>query len=224
MKKQILITAAMTAILGGGAMFAAAQNAPAGSSQAQYPAFTHPATVQQDLARLDLALNNTGTLTGDFVQYNQNGGSARGTLALQRPGKIRFEYAPPANLLIVSDGAFITQQNTKLNTADRIPLSATPLNAFLKADLQLGRDTQVTGLQKFQDRTMVTIADKKGKQAGQMTLVFNEPNLALREWIVVDEFGQTTRVELSNLRYNEELNPRLFIVRNSRVGSGGRRR
>jgi len=222
MKTRILISAALAAILGGGAMFAAAQNAPAG--QGQYQAFTHPATVQQDLARLDLALGNTGTLTGDFVQFNQNGGSARGTIALQRPGKIRFEYAPPASLLIVSDGAFITQQNTKLNTSDRIPLSATPLNAFLKADLQLGRDTKVVGLQKFQDRTAVTIADKNGKQAGQMTLVFNEPNLALREWIVVDEFGQTTRVELSNLSYNQELNPRLFIVRNTRNNSGGRRR
>jgi len=222
MKTRILLSAALAAILGGGAMLAAAQNAPAG--QAQYQAFSHPATVQQDLARLDLALNNTGTLTGDFLQYNQNGGVARGTLALQRPGKIRFEYAAPASLLIVSDGAFITQQNTKLGTADRIPLSATPLGAFLKADLRLGRDTKVVGLQKFQDRTAVTIADKNGKQAGQMTLVFNEPNLALREWIVVDEFGQTTRVELSNLRYNEELNPRLFIVRNTRAGSGGRRR
>lgn len=222
MKTRILLTAAIAAIMGGGAMLAAAQNAPAG--QAQYQAFSHPATIAQDLARLDLALNNTGTLTGDFVQYNQSGGVARGTVALQRPGKIRFEYAAPASLLIVSDGAFITQQNTKLGTSDRIPLSATPLGAFLKADLQLGRDTKVVGLQKFQDRTSVTIADKNSKQAGQMTLVFNEPNLALREWIVVDEFGQTTRVELSNLRYNEELNPRLFIVRNTRAGSGGRRR
>lgn len=222
MKKHILISATLSALLGASALIATAQNAPA--AQSQIPSFTHPQSLDADLARLDLALNNTGTLTGDFLQYNQDRSQAGGTIALQRPGKIRFEYAPPVNLLIVSDGSFITQQNTKLGTADRIPLGATPLGAFLKTDMNLARDTKVVALQKFETSTAVTIADKDGKQAGQMTLVFNEPNLALKEWVVVDEFGQTTRVVLSNLRYNEELNPRLFIVRNTRAGSGGRRR
>jgi len=51
---------------------------------------------------------------------------------LQRPGKVRFEYDAPSPLLIVSDGVTLVQNDRQLETFDRVPLSATPLNYFLK--------------------------------------------------------------------------------------------
>lgn len=195
--------------LGGAAL---AQNSTSGN----VPAFTHPDTVSQDLSRLDLALNNTGTMAGTFSQSSDAGAPMTGKFYLQRPGKIRFEYDAPMEFEIISDGVTILQRDNALGTEDRIPLRSTPLHFFLKSEIRLQRDTKVVALQKYDDATTVTVQDANGQTQGTLTLVFNEPNLALREWTVADEFGVTTRVVLSNLSYNQELDPRLFILRNDR--------
>ncbi len=191
--------------------------------QAAVPNFTHPETVAADLERLDLALNNTGTLQGRFSQTGSDGSLASGTLYLQRPGKIRFEYDAPNSLLLVSDGVTIQQTDTALGTSDRIPLSSTPLDFFLKQSVSLARDTHVLSLQKYAGETHVNVVDASGQAQGNMTLIFNEPNLALKEWRVTDEFGTTTRVSLSQLVYNQQLDPRLFILDNSRTTDRRRR-
>ena len=43
-------------------------------------------------------------MIGDFVQIGPDGRKSEGKLYVQRPGKIRFEYAQPATMEIVSDG------------------------------------------------------------------------------------------------------------------------
>ena len=182
----------------------------------QVGAFTHPQSVQADLAQLSKALNYTGTLRGRFVQTGQDGRTARGNLYLKRPGKIRFEYDAPNPMLIVSDGVTIMQSNKALGTSDRIPLKSTPLDFFLKSEVSLERDTNVLGLQKRPDGISVTVQDKSGRAAGQMTMTFNPQNFALTRWNVLDEFGTSTTVDLTDLVYNQEIDPALFILENNK--------
>lgn len=215
MKPFLKVSLVAAALIAGGAM-ASAQNFQTPPTQNTVAGFTHPDTVKADLAQLDLALNNTGTLRGRFVQTGSDGRQARGTLYLQRPGKIRFEYDAPNPMLIVSDGVTIMQTDKALGTSDRIPLKSTPLDFFLKNQVSLERDTQVLGLQKRPGVTSVTVRDGSGQAAGEMTLVFNSNNYALNEWTVLDEFGTRTKVELMDLVYNESLDPRLFILSNAR--------
>ena len=99
---------------------------------------------------------------------------------------------------------------------DRVPLSATPLNFFLKENVQLSRDTEVVGLTKTPTDVAVTARDGSGEMDGDITMVFDAGNLALKEWIIRSSFGGGTRVVLSDLRYNERINPRLFTLRDDR--------
>lgn len=187
-------------------------------------AFTHPQTVPQDLAMVDRALNNTGSFQGRFTQYGADGSTASGTVHLQRPGRVRFEYDAPNPLLIVSDGVTLVQQDRALETFDRVPLSATPLNYFLKENVDLANDTEVVGLQKLPDQWRVSARDGSGQMAGMITLVFDPQTFALTQWVIMDEFGGATTVQLSDLRYNERLDPRLFILRDEREDRRDRRR
>jgi len=191
---------------------------------AQLPAFTHRTTVPADLATIDQAMNNTGSFQGRFTQYGSDGSVASGTIHLQRPGRVRFEYDAPNPLLIVSDGVTLVQQDRALETFDRVPLAATPLNYFLKENVRLQEDAEVIGLQKLPTEWRVTAKDGSGEMAGAITLVFDAATLALRQWIIMDEFGGQTRVELSELRYNERLDPRLFVLRDEREDRRDRRR
>ena len=188
--------------------------AQAASGKTQYNApFTDPANVRADLARIDAAMNATHSFQGDFRQVAPNGAVSQGKIWLQRPGKVRFEYADPSPLLIVSDGVTLVQNDRQLETFDRVPLSATPLNYFLKENINLAEDTEVTALQKLPGQWIVTARDGSGQQEGAITLVFDSETLALQTWIIADDFGGATRVQLANLQYNGRIEPKKFILR-----------
>ena len=210
------LAAAAAVVLSGGLALAqstALSPVPARAAPAQLPAFTHPQTVPQDLARVDAGLNGTASFAGRFTQYGADGSVATGTVELQRPGKVRFEYDAPNPLLIVSDGVTLVQHDKALETYDRVPLSATPLNYFLKENVDLARDTEVISLQKLPDQWRVTARDGSGELDGTITMVFDPATLALAQWIIVDEFGGQTTVQLSDLQYNTRIDPRRFILR-----------
>jgi len=210
--KKLLMTAAALTVL---APVAIAQVQPQQQLTAPAPqaAFTDPRSVPADLARVDAAMNSTASFSGRFAQYAADGSFAQGQVYIKRPGKLRFEYDAPNPLLIVSDGVTLTQQDKALETIDRVPLSATPLNFFLREDVNLANDTEVIGLQKTFNEWRVTARDGSGEMDGAITMVFDAQNLALKEWIIADSFGGETRVLLSELRYNERINPRLFVLR-----------
>ena len=175
--------------------------------------FTDPLSVTSDLARLDASLNNTQSFSGRFTQYGADGGVDKGLILIQRPGKMRFEYDRPNPLLIVSDGVTLTQKDRALETEDRVPLSATPLNFFLKEDVNLARDTEVISLIKTPMETRVTARDGSGEMDGEITMVFDANTLAFKAWNIADSFGGVTRVVLSDLQYNKRVDPRKFILR-----------
>ena len=214
--KHLLFKSICVLALSVGALTSSAQhlqtaNAPA--QMAALPAFTHPASVPADLARIDAALNNTASFSGRFAQYASDGSFSQGKIYLKRPGKIRFEYDAPAPFLLVSDGVTVTQVDRQLDTKDRVPLKATPLAFFLAENIKLEDDVEVIALRKTIDAVSVTAKDGSGQMDGAITMVFDPTSLALKEWIVHDAFGQETKVILSELIYNQRLNSRLFVLR-----------
>jgi len=185
-------------------------------TEQRLPPFTHPNTVPQDLARIDAVMNNTASFSGRFAQYGSDGSFSQGQVYLKRPGKIRFEYDAPAQLLMVSDGVTLTQVDKALDTKDRVPLKSTPLAFFLAETVKLEDDVEVISLQKAMDAISVTAKDGSGQMDGAITMIFDPNTLALREWVVHDSFGQQTKILLSDLKYNERLNPRLFVLRDDK--------
>ena len=192
--------------------------------QAYVDPFTDRANVPADLQRIDYALNNTGSFSGRFTQHNTDGTVDQGKIYLKRPGKLRFEYDAPNPLLIVSDGVTLIQQDRALETSDRVPLSATPLNYFLKENVNLANDTEVVSLIKTPAETRVTARDGSGEMDGDITMVFDARNLALRGWTIADAFGGQTHVRLSDLEYNQRIDPRKFVLRDNTRRERGRDR
>lgn len=188
------------------------RNAPQFQQVATQP-FTDPSQVPQDLARIDQSLNNTMNFSGRFTQQNPDGSIDYGTIYLQRPGKLRFEYDAPNPLLVVSDGVTLVQQDRALETTDRFPLAATPLNYFLKENVNLANDTEVVSLIKDPREMRVTARDGSGEMDGEITMAFDIRTLALKGWTITDAFGGQTQLRLSDLQYNQRIDPRKFILR-----------
>jgi len=200
-----------SALLGSVALATTAIGSPAETAPIMAQAAMVNPNMSQDLARLDATLNATNTFTGRFTQTNADGSTDGGRVYIQRPGKLRFEYEGP--LLVVSDGVTLVQQDKQLETSDRVPLSATPLEFFLKNDVNLARDVDIVAFNKTPVEWQVSARDGSGEVDGVITLLFDATTLAMRGWIIDDSFGNRTQVALSELRYNADLDPRLFVLR-----------
>ncbi len=162
-------------------------------------------------------LNSFTTLQGEFTQVSPKGNLSRGVFYISKPGKMRFEYAPPNPFLIVSDGTWLTVKNVKKEKGDQFPLSQTPLRLVLANKVDILNETNVLDFQAQDGILSVTIEDKKTTLgSGQLTLVFDQTRNALQQWVVVDGKGRRTTVTLENVVAGIEPDPKLFVVKINR--------
>jgi outer membrane lipoprotein-sorting protein len=170
------------------------------------------AAQRSDLERVSEALNAVHTLEGSFVQIGPEGQADQGRFYIEKPGKMRFEYAAPNPTLIVSDGRWVAVENTKLNTVDRYALWTTPLNLILGNDLDLRDNTDIVGVEHRSNELVISARSHKGRVNGDLVLVFSEPALALKQWTVKDAQGLLTTVAIANVKSDTALDPALFTI------------
>lgn len=162
------------------------------------------------LAQASAALNQQQRLQGRFRQTAADGSVTAGRFYLQRPGRLRFEYDAPAQLLIVADGSIVAVQDIAMRSTNRSPLRSTPLFFVLKSDINLDRDTRVTRVVRQGAWLYVTARDRSGQADGEITLHLYGSNLDLRSWDVVDGAGSRTRIALSDVSRPSSIDARLF--------------
>ncbi|MBV9993979.1 MAG: outer-membrane lipoprotein carrier protein LolA [Caulobacteraceae bacterium] len=167
-----------------------------------------------DQALVDQAvgyLEGLGDAKGRFRQTDWRGGVTEGTIYVARPGRARFEYDPPAGLVIVSDGKTVTVANGRLKTNRRYPLDSTPLGLFLAKQIRLDRGVRLTGVQRRREGGFsITARDGRGRAQGEITLDFDEAPLRLSGWAITDPQHRTTTVQLADFARVGSLSPDLF--------------
>ena len=174
-----------------------------------------------DLNKVSAYLNAITSMQASFVQVGPNGELDQGTIYARKPGRLRFEYAPPSPYLIVSDGTTIAVANQKMRTVDRYPLLDNPLNLILRENVDLSRDNRITSIERQAGTLRITATEKSGPMQGAVTLIFAYPATELRQWIITDAQGLQTMIALKNTKTEVQLAPELFILRD--VDRYGRR-
>jgi outer membrane lipoprotein-sorting protein len=169
------------------------------------------ATQQQSIRKLNDYLNSFQSLKADFVQVSSKGNMAQGQMLIAKPGKLRFEYAPPNPLLIVSDGRWLTIKDKVKEKGDQFPLSSTPLRLVVAPQIDLLAETDVIGFDSTDGLTSVSFVDRKGSLGGYITLVYDEQRNQLIQWVVVDGKGRHTTVQLTNIVLGGSFDPKLFV-------------
>jgi outer membrane lipoprotein-sorting protein len=163
--------------------------------------------------RVAKALSDTRTAQGRFTQIDPQGSPSSGAFYISRPGKVRFEYTTPEPMFIVSDGSTVSIEEPKRKAYDAIPLASTPLNLFLRSNIDLKRDGSVTDVSSSNGFHYVTLVDKSGEAEGKMILQFRQSDFELIGWRQVDGTGAETSVKLDAIKQNVSLKPSLFVVR-----------
>ncbi len=153
------------------------------------------------------------SLKGAFVQTSADAKRQKGKFFVKRPGRFRFDYAPPLKQVIVSDGEYLAIQDLDLQNEDRVELDQTPFRLLLKKDVDLIRDACIGEVQSAEDLIVLALEDKSPDTQGRIRLFLAaKPQLELKEWVTTDAQGQQTRVEVSDLDRSEELKAEMFKI------------
>lgn len=157
--------------------------------------------------------NANATMVADFVQLGADGRRTVGKLYVQRPGRMRFEYARPATLEIIADGTSVAIRDRKLATQDVYFIGQTPLKFLLKERIDLARDTKILDV-KTDDRSVSILVEDKATFGGtsRIRLVFDASNFNLKQWTVTDPQGYETLVSLSNIDLAQKPEASLFQI------------
>lgn len=156
--------------------------------------------------------NEMRTLEGEFTQIGPKGHISTGVFHISKPGRLRFEYAPPNPFVVVADGTWVAIANSAKETADHYPLSATPLRLVLSEDVDLVEEAKILDVERADGLTRLTLEDKDQMVAGHLVLVFDERKEELQQWIIVDGQGRRTTITLTRVVAGTDPDPALFRV------------
>jgi outer membrane lipoprotein-sorting protein len=175
------------------------------------------------LARIDAANRYLTGLKAARARFNQSdpqGNLSSGVFWLRRPGRARFQYDAPADLLVVADGYNVMVYDRKLKTFDQYPLGSTPLGLLLARDVRLDKGVAVSSVVDTPRGFSITAHDGHRPRDGSITLEFADSPMALIGWMVVDGQGQRTQVALGPLSTDVAVDPQLFVLRDPKPRSG----
>lgn len=182
------------------------------------PAF---ATSGTDLSNL---LNNMKTMRATFTQtiYDSSGNSkaalkSQGRMALDRPGKFRWEVSKPMPQVIIANGnrlwvydpdlQQVTIRSLKTEAGEAPALLLSHQNTTLEKDYAITVQDDKKTLRWF-----VMLPRKKDNMFKQVKMGFDDKQ-QLKEMVLEDQIGHATRVQFANIAVNISLPASLFTFK-----------
>ncbi len=164
------------------------------------------------IARVEDYLNGVKSLSARFLQVDSAGNVVHGQLYMRRPGRLRFEYDAPSPLLLVADGVWLVLHDWELEQINRFPLYETPLGVLVDEPVNLRKQVEVVEIEEGLGVLRLKIIDRELPDEGWMGVTFTEPPLLLRQWKIKDAQGGVTALSLTDIRVNQKLDPKLFVL------------
>ena len=165
------------------------------------------------LSEVSRYFNSFSTAEGEFTQINPDGTLSTGRIFIRRPGRVRFEYDPPEQSLVMAGGGQVAIFDGRSNMGpNQYPLRQTPLNLILEQNVDFANRRMVVGHTHDETTTTVIAQDPENPQYGSIRLVFSANPTELRQWVIRDDTGAETTVILGNMQFGGNLAARLFNI------------
>jgi outer membrane lipoprotein-sorting protein len=180
-----------------------------------------PATLtsqdKKHIARIETYLDKIKSITAKFSQVSPDGGVSYGAFYLQRPGKLRMEYEQPTPVLVMTSGENIIYFDKELDQVTNISLDSTLVGFLTRNKIRFDNTVTIAFFERGEKSLRVALVQSARPQDGMMTLEFSDEPLILRNIIMTDSAAQSTVVSLANARFDEALDPALFVFKDPRI-------
>ncbi|MBW6416126.1 outer membrane lipoprotein carrier protein LolA [Celeribacter sp. PS-C1] len=173
-----------------------------------------PAAAEKlSLSTLSNYLNSLSTVQADFVQTNDDGSRSAGKVTIKRPGRMRLEYGSADDALVLVSGGQVGIFDPGSNEPpQRFPLSQTPLSVILKRNVDLNAAKMVVSHREKDGDTIVRAQDPDNPEYGYIDLIFSATPV-LKAWVIHDEAGGSTTVQLTKMSLGGAVSDRNFNIR-----------
>jgi chaperone LolA len=175
--------------------------------------------LKQALDALQARYETTRTLTADFRQTVESPTLAsplesRGTVAFEKPNRMRWDYAKPDEQVIVGDGETLWIYQPAEKQVIKAPLdkafqASTPVT-FLAGLGRVDRDFEATLEREEGERWLLRLVPRQDTGIGTLRLAVRKKDASIDEARITDPLGTTTRIAFSNERRNVALDGALF--------------
>lgn len=165
------------------------------------------------LAEISAYLNALQTAEAAFTQVNADGSRSTGRVFIHRPNRMRFEYNPPDEALVLASAGQVAIFDRKSNQPpEQYPMRRTPLSLILAPRIDLTRARMVMAHEDMGNATAVVAQDPQHPEYGSIRLIFTDNPVRLTQWVVTDEVGTQTTVMLDRLETGKSYPPSLFSI------------
>ena len=158
------------------------------------------------------------SMHGDFIQFDPNGRQSEGKFYIERPGKVRFDYAQQP-LRVIADGSTVAVNNKKLNTWDTYPLSKTPLKLLLDDRIDLSK-ANIQSVKEEPDLTTIVMGDSSVFGDSRITMMFDPKTYDLKQWTIRDNQGKDTSVMIYNVKEGGDIAESAFKIPYTAISQG----
>ncbi|MCA0041913.1 LolA family protein [Celeribacter litoreus] len=159
-------------------------------------------------------LNSLGTVQADFTQTNDDGSQSAGKVTIKRPGRMRLEYGGGLNdpLVIGAGGQVAIFDPGSNEPPQRFPMATTPLSLILGRNIDLSKEKLVVSHTEVNGDTVVRAQDPDHPEYGAIDLIFSDTPI-LKAWVIYDQSGGQTTVQLTRMALGGNANDRMFNIR-----------
>ena len=170
-------------------------------------------TPEEDQLVRDIGTHNSAirTMVGRFLQIDTQGGRVEGTFYLQRPGKIRFRYAPPSREEIISVGRGFYVIDRREKTQYAYPQDRIPLRQFLEDQIDLFA-ANIVDVISTDDYVSVIISDDTPIGTIEVALIFEIESKDLKQWTLTEPSGAELTFSLYDVTKGVEIPKSFFYI------------
>ncbi|MEA3546772.1 MAG: outer membrane lipoprotein carrier protein LolA [Thermodesulfobacteriota bacterium] len=174
--------------------------------------------------KLQKTYNQTTSIVADFKQTSSIPMSRRqrkgsGSLVIQKPGLMRWDYRLPEEQVLVSDGTTIS-----MYFAENKQMIVMPAKDYLKSDITYAffsgsgdilRDFEILPPEKTDldphFHQIKLIPKKNHPQVGSLTVSVDRESFLIKRLVIVDHFDSVTDLLFVNLKVNEHKPAEFFF-------------
>lgn len=178
-----------------------------------------PLAYASQIKQVEKYLSGFKTLTARFIQINQTKAVlSQGKIFIERPGKARWEYLSPEQILLVVKDGKLSFWDKELDQITYADLPPTPLEILLYNNVEFSEKTKVIDVLETDDMLTVIIAPTSTDNEFQyLEMEFSKDPLTLKRLRRADANNAITTIQLINPKFDKKLDEELFTFKNPRV-------
>ena len=154
--------------------------------------------------------NKVNTMSGSFIQYNNDATMSYGNFYLSKPFKSKFIYQNNNDTIVTTETLIVLLDEEGFRI-DSYPLLNSPLKNLLitKFDFEnLNANIKLRDENNFYHIYINEHDDDKSA-----IFSFNKDSLDLKKWEIVDEFDQSTVLEFTKIKKNISISPETYKIK-----------